>query len=150
MFRCGGCCSHPLLTCNPTEVRTEVKQVILIGEWLISLLLLFISKRYPFMLSKSSFPDLATGTDERRNVEVMHHESCTCSCRVQPEDCTEHQVSSTWDCFCTSWRVQPEDCTLYSTPGRHYLRLVLALVCRVQPEDCTAHQISTSWDLFLY
>ena len=32
MFRCGGCCSHPLLTCNPTEFRTEVKQVILIGE----------------------------------------------------------------------------------------------------------------------
>jgi len=66
VLRCGGCCSHPLLSCQPTQSST-VELVVLVLD--------------PAMMQ-----------DRREVVQVEEHTDCSCDCRVQARHCNPRQV----------------------------------------------------------
>jgi len=72
--QCGGCCSHHLLSCQPTKTRLEKKTVIVI--------------------------DLMTNQDSKQVVQVEQHDECKCQCIVQPQHCTPLQRYEEDRCEC--------------------------------------------------
>lgn len=72
--RCGGCCSHHLLSCLPTHTNTVRKAVIMI--------------------------DMESGDDSRLEMELEEHAACACSCTVQEQHCTDLQMYVPGECRC--------------------------------------------------
>lgn len=70
--RCGGCCVHPLLSCQPTDL--EILQVqVMVTEYRGN------DKRGGKKLKLR----------KQKIVEVEQHLSCKCGCKIQPEVSTE-------------------------------------------------------------
>jgi len=72
--RCGGCCSHHLLTCKPTEIEEVELSVLMI--------------------------DPVGGEDAMTVVNMTRHVGCKCACRIQESDCTPSQVYREDRCGC--------------------------------------------------
>uniref|UniRef100_A0A0C9Q9W1 PDGFA_0 protein n=1 Tax=Fopius arisanus TaxID=64838 RepID=A0A0C9Q9W1_9HYME len=76
--RCGGCCGHALLSCQPTE--SEVRN---------------------FEVIKSTIG--GNGKPKYSGKEIIlleEHKSCDCQCTIKPEDCTQKQKYEIQNCRC--------------------------------------------------
>ncbi|XP_021924789.1 platelet-derived growth factor subunit B-like isoform X2 [Zootermopsis nevadensis] len=84
--RCGGCCSHDLLSCQPTATELLTFQVI--------------ETRYE------------GGTKLRykgkKYVTVEQHTKCKCDCKVKEEHCNKLQQYEKSECSCTCVNVDEE------------------------------------------
>ncbi|XP_076224307.1 PDGF- and VEGF-related factor 1 isoform X1 [Nomia melanderi] len=77
IHRCGGCCSHSLLACEPVETNVrnfEVMVMSLVGRKL----------RY----------------QDKRIVPLEEHTKCKCGCRIKAEHCNERQSYINAECRC--------------------------------------------------
>ncbi|XP_050434472.1 vascular endothelial growth factor A-A-like isoform X2 [Adelges cooleyi] len=76
--RCGGCCSHELLACQPTEVEMIDFQVT--------------------VMQYNS--DGAFQVKEKKTVTVEQHNKCKCDCIVKEKDCSSSQTYRPNECRC--------------------------------------------------
>lgn len=76
--RCGGCCTHTLLACQPTETETVNFQVFK-TRYTGSRKLRFVEKQI---------------------VQVERHTKCKCDCKIREEDCNLLQVYNKNSCKC--------------------------------------------------
>jgi len=72
--RCGGCCSHPLLSCQATEVEDLAMEVLVI--------------------------DLEAGEDRREIVRLERHNACACQCTTKEHHCNQLQDYKEEECRC--------------------------------------------------
>merc|ERR1712142_801050 len=77
--QCGGCCSHPLLSCQPTQTETVIRDVLVI--------------------------DVDSQTDRRETATLTRHLACSCQCATQEKHCTQKQVycPDECKCECSNW-----------------------------------------------
>eukprot|EP00092_Neocalanus_flemingeri_P018977 GFUD01020562.1.p1 GENE.GFUD01020562.1~~GFUD01020562.1.p1 ORF type:complete len:279 (+),score=78.77 GFUD01020562.1:92-928(+) len=77
--QCGGCCSHPLLSCQPTQTELVIKDVLVI--------------------------DVEKHTDRRLPAQLTRHLSCACGCSVQERHCGPLQLyyPDECKCECSNW-----------------------------------------------
>lgn len=78
--RCGGCCAHELFQCVASLKRNATRKIV--------------SLRYPH--AGADFFEF----DKVATIKVERHVRCKCQCKVQPEDCTSHQVYLKDNCRC--------------------------------------------------
>ncbi|KOC66908.1 Vascular endothelial growth factor A-A [Habropoda laboriosa] len=84
IMRCGGCCSHELLSCQPTASETRNFEV--------------------FVTSIVEF-----GRVDKRIVPLEEHTSCVCDCKTKKEDCNEKQTYLPDECMCSCKNVDEEE-----------------------------------------
>ncbi|KAL1509082.1 hypothetical protein ABEB36_003879 [Hypothenemus hampei] len=84
--RCGGCCSHVLLACQPIETET-VTFTIMKTEYTGNRRLKYIGKEPVF---------------------VERHRKCKCGCKIKAEDCTEYQEYNESECRCVCKNIDEE------------------------------------------
>jgi len=72
--RCGGCCSHPLLACQPVDKEMLQRQVIVV--------------------------EVALGIDRRETISLEQHQSCSCQCKVKEHHCNSLQEYKEDECRC--------------------------------------------------
>uniref|UniRef100_A0A336MCE4 CSON015026 protein n=1 Tax=Culicoides sonorensis TaxID=179676 RepID=A0A336MCE4_CULSO len=81
--RCGGCCSHKLLSCQPVEIQTLTFEVI-----------------------KSQYTGGTKMTYRGKDImPVEEHLKCKCDCRIKEEDCNkafQKYDKSQCKCYCTN------------------------------------------------
>ncbi|KAK9872171.1 hypothetical protein WA026_016224 [Henosepilachna vigintioctopunctata] len=75
--RCGGCCSHHLLSCQPTE-KQEVT----------------------FSVTKTQYIGTSLKFVGKELVVLEKHNKCKCDCRIKAEDCTQFQQYNKQQCRC--------------------------------------------------
>nr|CAH7716868.1 unnamed protein product [Callosobruchus chinensis] len=76
--RCGGCCSHPLLECQPTD-----------------------TKIIPFQIKKTRY----TGSNKLKVISkevvlIEKHVACKCGCIIKAKDCNKYQEYHEAECRC--------------------------------------------------
>lgn len=86
--RCGGCCSHDLLECQPTQIETSTLSVF---KW-------------------TYYHDGEIVYDGKQQVQVQNHLNCTCGCKVKPEDCNSRQEYNRDRCSCDCKREYEAEC----------------------------------------
>ncbi|KAJ8984615.1 hypothetical protein NQ317_006077 [Molorchus minor] len=84
--RCGGCCSHSLLSCQPKETETLSYQVMK-TKYTGGKKLKYIGKEV---------------------VLVERHVSCKCDCKVKEEDCNNYQEYRESECRCACTNLDEE------------------------------------------
>jgi len=72
--RCGGCCSHQLLSCQPTETEEVLHDVFVI--------------------------DTELNQDRIESVNITRHLGCSCQCKVKEEHCNHLQDYHPSECRC--------------------------------------------------
>jgi len=81
--RCGGCCSHKLLSCQPTEVQSHAFEVI-----------------------KSQYTGGTRLTYRGKELQIVdEHLKCKCDCKIREEDCNpqfQRYDKSQCKCYCTN------------------------------------------------
>ncbi|XP_016920282.2 vascular endothelial growth factor A, long form [Apis cerana] len=77
--RCGGCCSHSLLSCQPTA--TEIRNF----EIFVTVLESGDGLKY----------------QGKRIVPIEEHTQCTCDCKIKETDCNKKQSYIPEECTCT-------------------------------------------------
>merc|ERR1719270_579619 len=82
----GGCCSHPLLSCQPSTVETIVRDVLVI--------------------------DTINLSDKMVSVNLTRHLSCGCECRVQEHHCNHLQTYVPDECRCECTNTNQRDLCL--------------------------------------
>ena len=87
LHRCSGCCSHPLLSCQPTQSQNVVLDLILV--------------------------DTVNNTDRIVTANLTEHKSCSCQCAVREEDCRPAQEYVPEECRCRC-RAARTDCSQQS------------------------------------
>ncbi|XP_071452503.1 uncharacterized protein [Hetaerina americana] len=85
--RCGGCCSHDLLSCQPTQTETINFQVVVTQYGGMSNLK-YIGKEI---------------------VPIEQHLKCKCNCVVKKEDCNKFQEYRDRECRCVCVNYDDED-----------------------------------------
>ena len=83
--RCGGCCSHELLECQPVQVSSVRMKVI---------------------RTEFSGGEFKYAGDEI--VTLERHDKCACDCRVKAQDCNEAQVYLPHECRCMCKNINAE------------------------------------------
>lgn len=78
--RCGGCCAHELFRCVPALKRNASRKIV--------------SLRYPH--AGADFFEF----EKVSTIKIERHIRCKCQCKIQPEDCTVHQVYLKDSCRC--------------------------------------------------
>ncbi|CAO1366560.1 unnamed protein product [Diamesa serratosioi] len=78
--RCGGCCTHKLLSCQPTE-QNEI----------------------PYTISKSKYVGGSPGFQNMGPVQisVTEHTKCKCMCTITEADCNSLQIYEKSKCKCS-------------------------------------------------
>ncbi|KAI4495983.1 hypothetical protein M0802_008198 [Mischocyttarus mexicanus] len=76
--RCGGCCSHHLLSCQPNEIETRNFEVIV----------------------SELTSDSGVVYKNKEIIPVEEHTKCSCECKVKPEHCNEKQSYKKNECRC--------------------------------------------------
>ncbi|KAF5305938.1 hypothetical protein FQR65_LT07549 [Abscondita terminalis] len=84
--RCGGCCSHSLLSCQPVATETVSFQVVK-TQFQGGSKLKYVGKEV---------------------VLVEKHVKCKCSCKVQAKDCNGFQQYSAGECRCACTNIDEE------------------------------------------
>ncbi|XP_076252795.1 uncharacterized protein LOC143191506 isoform X2 [Rhynchophorus ferrugineus] len=84
--RCGGCCSHVLLSCQPTETETVTFSVMK-TEYTGNKKLKYVGKEL---------------------VLVEKHTKCRCNCKVKAEDCNTYQEYIEQECRCSCKNIDEE------------------------------------------
>ncbi|KAJ8949707.1 hypothetical protein NQ318_013575 [Aromia moschata] len=84
--RCGGCCSHALLSCQPKEIETLSYQVMK-TQYTGAKKLKYLGKEI---------------------VVVEKHVSCKCDCKVKEEDCNKYQEYKESECRCACTNIDEE------------------------------------------
>ncbi|KAK7576388.1 hypothetical protein V9T40_012674 [Parthenolecanium corni] len=88
--RCGGCCSHELLTCQP-KTKQYINYTVHVSKY----------------IGKSKLEYRGT-----KVVTVEKHLKCNCECKVKPTDCTSQQKYEENDCRCVCTNKEEEQrCT---------------------------------------
>ncbi|XP_043219544.1 vascular endothelial growth factor D-like isoform X1 [Amphibalanus amphitrite] len=77
--RCGGCCSHELLSCKPTATKTIHVQVVSMG--------------YQDGSSRMGYTDTIM-------VPLEIHTACECGCKLTANDCNQFQEYVESECRC--------------------------------------------------
>ncbi|KAL4112985.1 hypothetical protein QTP88_016697 [Uroleucon formosanum] len=85
--RCGGCCAHDLLGCQPTKVET-LNFEVLVSQYNED--------------GKLQFKG-------RKTVSIDQHLKCKCGCVVKPENCTPLQTYYPNECRCTCSNEEDRD-----------------------------------------
>ncbi|XP_055910346.1 uncharacterized protein LOC129944731 isoform X1 [Eupeodes corollae] len=85
--RCNGCCSSPLLSCQPVEVETIDFTIFKLQY-----------------TGKSRMP-----LKEQEHVLVEQHKKCKCDCRIKKEDCNSYQVYDAAQCKCNCTNYNARD-----------------------------------------
>ncbi|XP_033210674.1 vascular endothelial growth factor A-A isoform X2 [Belonocnema kinseyi] len=75
--RCGGCCLHQLLSCQPTETRSISMEIY-----------------------TSSVEDTSFKFAEKKVVQIEEHVKCRCLCTIKASHCTEKQDYLEDECRC--------------------------------------------------
>jgi len=128
--RCGGCCSHPLLSCQPSTVETIVRDVLVI--------------------------DTINLSDKMVSVNLTRHLSCGCECRVQEHHCNHLQTYVPDECRCECTNTNQRDLCLQDetklwdesscTCGCRYADTECSTGMRFDLESC--RWISSNWNLY--
>lgn len=77
--RCGGCCSHSLLSCQPSETETINLQVLK-TQYVGGKKLKYVGKEI---------------------IPIEKHTKCNCDCKVKAKDCNRYQEYNSSLCKCT-------------------------------------------------
>nr|CAI5863772.1 unnamed protein product [Callosobruchus analis] len=116
--KCGGCCSHPLLECQPTEVKTmsfEVKKT-----------------KYSPGVHKLKVVS-------KEVVLVEKHEACKCGCKIKAKDCNKYQEYREAECACVCVNLDEENkCT--KDPQKLWNPKICGCECR-NLQECTTGYI---------
>ncbi|XP_003696855.2 uncharacterized protein LOC100869681 [Apis florea] len=76
--RCGGCCTHPFLSCQPTAMETRNFEI--------------------FVTALESNNGLRY--QGKRIVPIEEHTQCTCDCKIKETDCNKKQSYIPEECTC--------------------------------------------------
>ncbi|XP_034952649.1 vascular endothelial growth factor A-A-like isoform X2 [Chelonus insularis] len=87
--RCGGCCNHSLLSCQPVRNTTETRNFeVLISKIDISGKLKYAGKKV---------------------IPLDEHTQCECSCKIKPEHCSRGHTYSESECQCICKNTDEEE-----------------------------------------
>ncbi|CAG9769469.1 unnamed protein product [Ceutorhynchus assimilis] len=106
--RCGGCCSHPLLSCQPTEIETVTFSVMKTA---------YNGNRKLKYVGKEP-------------VVVEKHTKCKCGCKIKAEDCNSYQEYVESDCRCRCKNLDEEEKCYKSSQKKLWNPDVCACQCR--------------------
>ncbi|XP_060531913.1 vascular endothelial growth factor A-like [Cylas formicarius] len=106
--RCGGCCSHVLLSCQPTKTDTVTFQVMK-TEYTGAKKLKYVGKEL---------------------ILVEKHVSCKCHCKVKAEDCNTYQEYREGECKCVCKNLDEEKKCAKSSSKKLWNPDVCACQCR--------------------
>ncbi|ENN78839.1 uncharacterized protein LOC109535575 isoform X1 [Dendroctonus ponderosae] len=106
--RCGGCCSHELLSCQPTETETVTYSVMKTGYTTGTNKLLKYVGREPILVEK--------------------HTKCSCGCKVKAADCGKYQEYRESECRCVCKNFDEEEKCYKNS----YLKLWNPNICSCQ------------------
>lgn len=112
--RCGGCCSHSLLSCQPTATEVRNFQVIVTAI------------------------DHGTGLiyKGKRIVPLEEHTKCKCDCRIKPEHCTEKQAYVPGECKCVCTNTDEAEKCLKNNDVKLWDPKLCTCLCRTI-QDCS-------------
>ncbi|XP_060839969.1 uncharacterized protein LOC132921133 [Rhopalosiphum padi] len=115
VYRCGGCCLHDLLECQPTKVDT-IDYEVMVSQY----------------KGAGKFDFLG-----RKIVSIEQHLKCKCGCVVKQENCTSLQTYNPKQCICTCSNQEDLDKCI----EENGLKLWNSATCRCQcreVKECTS------------
>ncbi|KAF5304569.1 hypothetical protein FQA39_LY09620 [Lamprigera yunnana] len=120
--RCGGCCSHNLLSCQPVDIDTVSFQVVK-TQFQGGSKLRFLGKEV---------------------VLIERHITCNCSCKVQPKDCNHFQKYNERECRCGCTNTDEEK----KCQKEHNLKLWNPELCACQCKTMMQCSTGYTYDTF--
>ncbi|XP_034171235.2 PDGF- and VEGF-related factor 1 [Osmia lignaria lignaria] len=113
--RCGGCCSHSLLSCQPTAVETRNFEVLVTS----------IEQSYGLTYKG------------KRIVPLEEHTKCQCDCRIKEEHCNEKQSYIPAECRCMCNNVDEEEKCYKNNDTKIWNPELCTCFCREEQECST-------------
>ncbi|KAK6637300.1 hypothetical protein RUM44_007715 [Polyplax serrata] len=110
--RCGGCCSHHLLSCQPTEYQ-YFPMTIVVADYLGGNKLRFRG---------------------RKIIEVEAHKKCKCDCKIRPQDCSRYQRYNPDKCQCECANYEDEIRCNSESPMKMWSKESCSCMCREEME----------------
>lgn len=108
--RCGGCCSHQLLSCQPVEIQTLTFEVQFSQNLCNKIPFISQTLTQRFIITSQVIKSQYTGGTKMtyRGKDIMpveEHLKCKCDCRIKEEDCSkafQKYDKSQCKCYCTN------------------------------------------------
>ncbi|XP_044748870.1 uncharacterized protein LOC123309709 [Coccinella septempunctata] len=116
--RCGGCCSHHLLSCQPVETQ-PVSYSVLKTQYVGGKNLKLVGKEI---------------------VVLEKHTKCKCDCKVKPEDCNRFQVYKKSECRCACTNTDEEKKCYRKNQTKLWDPQLCSCVCREVAECSTGFE----------
>ncbi|XP_017884256.1 vascular endothelial growth factor C isoform X2 [Ceratina calcarata] len=114
IMRCGGCCNHQLLSCQPTEWETKNYEV----AWMVY-----------------NPPD-GYKYNGKRIIPLEEHTKCVCDCTIKEKDCTLKQTYKKDQCQCVCNNVDERDKCIKNNNTKIWNSKSCDCVCR-EEKDCS-------------
>lgn len=114
--RCGGCCTHARLSCQP--VASEVRN--------FEVMVVSLSGGQPTIKDKLIVP-------------LEEHTKCKCDCKIKEEDCTEKQTYVLSECACRCNNNDEEQKCLANNNTKIWNPDLCICVCREEQECSTGY-----------
>jgi len=115
--RCGGCCDHPLLSCQPTAS---------------------IMKNFQVVVSKVT-AEGGLSYSEKQIIPLEEHTRCKCDCRIKAEHCTGKQIYIEDECVCGCSNVDEEEKCRRNNDTKLWDPSLCACLCRDERECNTGY-----------